>query len=83
MMKEAASLFAQQFIARVREARIARGWTQEQCAVALGVTPVSYRKYETRTVLPMYLLERFALAVNRDIHFIVTGRARRDRPPEA
>ena len=61
------------YLARVRELRIARGWTSEQMANALQVPPDRYRKNESRTPLPHYLVPRFAQLVGRDIAFILTG----------
>lgn len=74
--------FNQAFCARVQELRKARGWTAEQMATALGVPPDRYRKYEIRSPLPVYLIERFALICGRDIHYVVTGaHERRIKPP--
>lgn len=52
--------FNQEICARVQELRVAKGWKQEQMAVALGVPVERYRKYERRSPLPSYLMERFA-----------------------
>lgn len=43
-------------------------------ATALGVPAERYRKYEYRSPLPHYLLERFALIVGRDVEYLLTGR---------
>jgi transcriptional regulator with XRE-family HTH domain len=59
----------------VREAREARGWTQAQMALALGIPAERYRKYETRSPLPLYLVERFALITGRDVVYLVTGKS--------
>lgn len=58
---------------RVNELRIERGFTQESMAAALGVPYERYKKYETRTPIPMYLIEHFAQLVGRDVQYIVTG----------
>lgn len=76
-MKKAESELAQAYIQRVRDLRIARGMTQQEMADALGISLERYKKYEHRSVLPPYLLGRFAAVVNRDLGYIVTGRARR------
>lgn len=60
--------------ARTRCLRKERGWTAEQMAIALGINVDRYRKYESRTPLPHYLVERFALIVGRDIEFVLTGK---------
>jgi len=67
--------FNQAFCARVAELRRGRGWTAEQMATALGVPPDRYRKYETRSPLPAYLVEQFALIVDRDISYVLTGKS--------
>lgn len=60
--------------ARVHRLRNDRGWTAAQMATALGVPPERYRKYEYRSPLPHYLLERFALIVGRDLEYVLTGK---------
>jgi DNA-binding XRE family transcriptional regulator len=70
-------LFNQSYCARLRELRNGRGWTAEQMATALGVPPDRYRKYEVRSPMPIYLIERFALIVGQDVHYIVTGKNER------
>jgi transcriptional regulator with XRE-family HTH domain len=67
--------FNDAFCARVRALRVERRWTQDQMATALGIPLDRYRKYEVRSPLPVYLLERFALLVDRNVEYLVTGRA--------
>lgn len=67
--------FNQAYCARVKALREGHNnWTAEQMATALGIPPDRYRKYEVRSPLPVYLLERFCLIVDRDISYVVTGR---------
>ena len=66
--------YTSQVTARTRKLREAKGWTQSQMALALGVTEEAYRKYETRTPLPLALVERFALITERSVHFVITGK---------
>lgn len=61
------------FIARVKALREERGWTAERMAHALRVPPERYRKYESRTPLPHYLIEPFAILTDRDILYVLTG----------
>lgn len=68
-------LFNQAYCARIQEMRKARGWTADQMATVLGVPADRYRKYEVRSPMPIYLIERFALAVGQDVHYVVTGKA--------
>lgn len=63
--------------ARVKHCRLQKNWTAEQMARALGVPAERYRKYEARSVLPLYLVERLALICDKSIEFIVTGRETR------
>ena len=67
--------FNQDFTARVQELRKDRGWTAEQMATALGVPADRYRKYEYRSPLPAYLMERFALIVGCDLDYLLTGKS--------
>lgn len=67
--------FNEAYIARVKRLREDRGWTSEQMATALGVPPDRYRKYEYRSLLPHYLIEQFATIVERDVSYVLTGRA--------
>lgn len=69
--------FNQAYSARVRALRLERGWTADQMATALGVPAERYRKYEVRSPMPLYLVERFALIVGRDVHYVVTGKYER------
>lgn len=65
--------FNEKLCARVQRLRKERGWTADQMATALGVPPDRYRKYEYRSPLPGYLIEPFALIVERDIEYVLTG----------
>jgi transcriptional regulator with XRE-family HTH domain len=67
--------FNAEFTARVRAWRDERGWTADQMATALGVPPDRYRKYESRSPLPAYLIEPFALICEREVSELVTGRS--------
>ncbi len=74
--------FSEAFCARTKDLRLTReGWSAEDMAIALGVEPAAYRKYEVRTPLPHYLIERFAKIVGRDVAYVLTGKsAGRQRP---
>jgi transcriptional regulator with XRE-family HTH domain len=73
------SEFNDALFARVRSLRKQRDWTAEQMATALGIPADRYRKYESRTPLPHYLIERFALIVGKDIDYVLTGRCSHKR----
>jgi ribosome-binding protein aMBF1 (putative translation factor) len=68
------AIFNENLCARVHRLRNERGWTAAQMATALNVPPERYRKYEYRSPMPHYLLERFALIVGRDIEYVLLGR---------
>jgi transcriptional regulator with XRE-family HTH domain len=74
MVENEEAAFNEALIARTHRLRNERGWTAEQMATALGVPAERYRKYEYRTPLPHYLLERFALQVGRDVEYLLFGR---------
>jgi DNA-binding XRE family transcriptional regulator len=67
--------FNHHFLERIARLRIERGWTQEQMATAIGVPHERYKKYETRSPMPIYLLPRFAMQVDRSVEYLVTGKA--------
>jgi transcriptional regulator with XRE-family HTH domain len=67
-------LFNEALVARTHRLRNERGYTAEQMAIALGVPPDRYRKYEYRSPLPHYLIQRFAVIVGRDVEYILTGK---------
>ena len=58
-----------------RVAMLRGSWTQSKMAKLLGIPIDRYKKYETRTPLPHYLIERFATLVGRDIAYVLTGEA--------
>lgn len=66
--------FNDRLCARVHRLRNERGWTAQQMATALGIPAERYRKYEYRSPLPHYLLERFALIVGRDVEYVLFGK---------
>lgn len=67
--------FNEALCARIQRLRVERDWTQQQMATALGVPFERYKKYETRSPLPHYLMPRFAQLVDRDPSYILLGRS--------
>ena len=59
---------------RVTRLRKGRFNAAADMALALGIPAERYRKYESRSPLPQYLIERFAVIVGRDVAYVVTGR---------
>jgi transcriptional regulator with XRE-family HTH domain len=66
--------YTKAFHARIRAAREARGLTQRDMAVILGVNQYAYEKYETRSRLPHHLIEPFALVTGVSISVLIAGR---------
>src|SRR5579863_7313989 len=71
--------YTELFCARVRRAREAKHWTQQQAADALRVSQDRYRKWETAVLMPLPLIEPFCLIMGLDIGYLVTGHRRGDR----
>lgn len=71
------------YIKRVKELREKRGITQQEMADLLGIPLERYKKYEQRSALPAWHLDRFAAIVGKDIGFVITGRATRSRKKSA
>lgn len=68
--------FNEALCARVFQFRKETGMTAEQMAIALGVPPDRYRKYESRSPLPAYLMHRFCLITHVDLENLIAGKAR-------
>lgn len=66
--------FNDELCARVQRLRLEREWTQQQMAAAIGLPHERYKKYETRSPMPAYLIPRFAQIVDRSVAFVLTGR---------
>ncbi|WP_066770015.1 helix-turn-helix domain-containing protein [Sphingobium sp. CCH11-B1] len=66
--------FNDMLCARTARLRVEREWTQAQMATAIGVPLDRYKKYETRSPLPPYLIPRFAMVVDRSVSYILTGK---------
>lgn len=72
--------YKQAFLARVRQARDARGYTQAEIAKLLNDMPQSkYEKYENRSLLPHDLVPLFCLATGVDVHWLFTGQHRKQK----
>lgn len=80
MSFDSETAFNQAYCRRVKDLRRAKGWTQQQMATALGLPLDRYKKYEDRSPMPPYLVERFALVVGRSIAYVMTGKPTRQDP---
>lgn len=67
-------LYNEAFCARVKALRTEKYGSAEQMAILLGIPPDRYRKYENRSPMPPYLVERFAALVDADVQYVLTGR---------
>jgi DNA-binding XRE family transcriptional regulator len=76
MIVPTASEFLAGFIARTQQLREESDLTQEKVATALGVPIATYKMYESRTPLPLFLIERFCIIVRCDVEHLVTGKQR-------
>lgn len=78
---ETEAQYKQQFMQRVKEARVALGWKQWEMAEALGMPQDKYKTYEVRTYLPHHLIGRFCLITRVDPEWLVTGRGEKPLQP--
>jgi len=70
--------YNQGFCARVQLARLTQGpnYTQKLMSGILGVSLAAYQKYEIRTPMPHYLIERFARITGASIDWLITGKGK-------
>lgn len=61
---------------RMREARENLGLAQADVAQALQIHMETYRKYETRSALPISLIIPVCHALHMDVDYLLTGRRR-------
>lgn len=69
--------FAKAMCARVKAARVRTPYTQAEIAKALQVKLYAYRKYESRSPLPHYLIEAFCFITGATTDDLILG----PRPP--
>lgn len=73
--------YKQEFMQRVAEARISRGYKQWQIAELLGMAQDKYKQYEKRSLLPHHLIGRFCLICRVDPEWLVTGHGKKPIQP--
>lgn len=61
------------FVQRVRAARTLASKNPLEMAHLLGVPKDTYHRYETRTLLPLHLIETFCHLTGADLHWLITG----------
>jgi transcriptional regulator with XRE-family HTH domain len=69
------------YCGRVKRFREETGMTAAQMADLLSVPADRYRKYETRSPLPPYLIGKFCRVVGCDLEHLILGKARQRRAP--
>ena len=73
--------FKQEFIDRVRAARIATGMKQWQVAEALSIPQDKYKQYEVQSLLPHYLIGRFCIICRVEPEWLITGKGQKPLKP--
>jgi DNA-binding transcriptional regulator YiaG len=74
MADETEDQFKQEFIARVKAARIATGKKQWQVAELLNVPQDHYKHWEKTRLMPHHLIGRFCIITNVDPNWLLSGR---------
>jgi DNA-binding XRE family transcriptional regulator len=67
------SAYEESFRRRVRAARALYTEEPKEMARALGVREDTYYRYETRTMLPHYLIERFCQITGVTVDYLIKG----------
>ena len=65
--------YNKRFTQRIKTRRQKSGYTAEKMAFRLGIKETQYAKYESRSPMSLYLLEKFAYVTKTDLHYLVTG----------
>lgn len=82
---DAKDQYEQEFIARVKAARIATGKKQWQVAELMGIKQDQYKHYEVTTgkgrVIPHHLIGRFCLVCSIDPNWLITGKGPKPLQP--
>ncbi len=73
--------YNQQFITRVKAARIATGKKQWQVAELMGIKQDEYKHYEVSRVIPHHLIGRFCLICSVDPGWLITNRGPKPLQP--
>lgn len=78
---DAKAQYEQEFIGRVKAARIATGKKQWQVAELMGIKQDTYKHFETGRVIPHHLMGRFCLICSIDPNWLVTGKGAKPMQP--
>ncbi len=73
--------YKQEFIQRIKAARVATGMKQWQVADALGVPQDYYKHWERSRLMPHHLIGRFCIVTRVDPEWLITGRGQKPLKP--
>jgi transcriptional regulator with XRE-family HTH domain len=74
-------IFNNEYCERVKRFRGETNMSAEEMARLLGIPPDRYRKYETRSPMPVYLIPNFCRIVGCDLEHLILGKARERMKP--
>lgn len=71
---EPRTVYEDAFRERIRRARKAAGFTQKDVGEFLGIGTENYKKYEGRSPMPNYLLEKFCRLTHANPIYVLFGK---------
>lgn len=74
-------IFNNEYCERVKRFRGETNMSAEEMANLLGIPPDRYRKYESRSPMPVYLIPDFCRIVGCDLEHLILGKARERLKP--
>lgn len=74
-------IFNNEYCERVKRFRGETNMSAEEMANLLGIPPDRYRKYESRSPMPVYLVPDFCRIVGCDLEHLILGKARERLKP--
>lgn len=74
-------IFNNAYCERVKRFRGETNMSAEEMAKLLGIPPDRYRKYETRSPMPVYLVPDFCRIVGCDLEHLILGKPRERLKP--
>lgn len=74
-------IFNNEYCGRVKRFRNETNMTAEDMAKLLDVPPDRYRKYEYRSPMPVYLVEKFCRIIGCDLEHLILGKPRERLKP--
>lgn len=73
-------MYRKAFRRRLKQIRQDAGYTQAEFARALDVPEKTYAKYESRSLLPTYLIPRICELTGHHAWFVLTGQSPESQP---